>query len=167
MTWVPGRPRNRPTGRTSVYRLFDASGALLYIGCSYNPTSRWRTHRQLKAWWHEVATTDVVWFETLVEAERAEQEAILTEHPKYNIVHTPLHAKICDSTKSLSEEDVTRWAYSSWPSSLGTPVNGIGLRSKLHGQDELLGQARNHVQQISEGRTGGKGRPAESDKPEA
>jgi hypothetical protein len=46
-------------------------------------------------------------------------------------------------------------------------VNELREGSSLAEISKLIGQSRSRVQQISEGRTGGKGRPAESDKPEA
>lgn len=45
-------------------------------------------------------------------------------------------------------------------------VNELREGNSLAEISKLIGQSRSRVQQISEGRTGGKGRPAESDKPE-
>lgn len=46
-------------------------------------------------------------------------------------------------------------------------VNELREDKSLGDISKLLGQSRSRVQQIGEGRTGGKGKPAELDKPEA
>ncbi|NUQ98320.1 MAG: hypothetical protein HOY79_17810 [Streptomyces sp.] len=46
-------------------------------------------------------------------------------------------------------------------------VNELREDNSLAEISKLIGQSRSRVQQISEGRTGGKGRSAESDKPES
>lgn len=69
--------------RTAVYRLFDAAGALLYVGASCNPQSRIPSHKD-KPWWQEVADTSVEWFADRVNALRHEAAAIADESPRYN-----------------------------------------------------------------------------------
>lgn len=160
MAWLPGRPRNRPLGRTSVYRLFNSAGEILYIGCSCKPESRWKAHRTLKTWWPEVASNTVDWYDALQEAEAAERSAILAERPKYNIVYTPLHARICNAKVELTDKDLAVWMQT-WPPGKGAPVNGYTERSKL----SVI--SRNRIQQISEGRTGGKSKPTTPDTPES
>ncbi|WP_331763126.1 hypothetical protein OG571_47315 (plasmid) [Streptomyces sp. NBC_01369] len=77
-------------GQTALYRSFDAEGQLLYAGISGRLPVRWREHSRDYAtrWWPEVRSNTVEWFLTRVEAERAEREAIRTEEPLHNILHT-------------------------------------------------------------------------------
>ncbi|MGA5819938.1 GIY-YIG nuclease family protein [Kitasatospora sp. NPDC094028] len=76
--------------RTALYRLYDVSGALLYVGITTNPKSRFKGHRygngrnKPKEWWSEVADTVIEWFDSRPEAEAAEAFAIVTEHPRHN-----------------------------------------------------------------------------------
>jgi hypothetical protein len=70
--------------RTAVYRLFDADGALLYVGISKSFGLRWQQHAHAQPWWPEVQRQTVEWRETRREAEEAETVAILSEKPRYN-----------------------------------------------------------------------------------
>ena len=68
----------------ALYRFFDQSGALLYVGLTANPGARLNEHRG-QPWWSEVANVTLETFpsrETVTEAERT---AIGSEKPRYNI----------------------------------------------------------------------------------
>lgn len=69
-----------------VYRLFDARGALLYIGMSQWPHWRMEQHRD-KVWWDDVADWTVEEFPNRRRAATAERAAIRAEHPVYNGQH--------------------------------------------------------------------------------
>lgn len=73
--------------RTALYRLFDNSGALLYIGVSVSPEQRWMHHAEHKTWWPEVAQINFEWHPTRNEALRREADAIRHERPRYNVQH--------------------------------------------------------------------------------
>lgn len=84
--------KNMPgQGRTSLYRLYDSNGQLLYIGISNNPEKRFNTHRwhKGKPWRHEIASFTAKWFDTREEAEVAEIKAIRSELPLHNRMHHP------------------------------------------------------------------------------
>ncbi|GAA3121992.1 GIY-YIG nuclease family protein [Streptomyces echinatus] len=84
--------KNMPDqGRTSLYRLLDAAGRLLYIGISCKPEKRYDSHRWHKphAWRHDIASYTNEWFDTREEAEAAEITAIRSELPLYNRMHHP------------------------------------------------------------------------------
>lgn len=71
---------------TDLYRFFDASGRLLYVGISLHAAQRASQHRAEKAWWPKVARMEV----ERVDGDRsdalaAELAAIQTERPIYNI----------------------------------------------------------------------------------
>ncbi|MBP2581890.1 hypothetical protein J3A78_002368 [Streptomyces sp. PvR006] len=79
----------RPDGmKTALYRLFDADGALLYVGIANNPRTRWSSHAGEKRWWGDVSRKTLEWFATREEAESAEVAAIVGERPRYNVTHS-------------------------------------------------------------------------------
>ncbi|MGO4459388.1 GIY-YIG nuclease family protein [Streptomyces sp. M-16] len=74
--------------RTGLYRLFDGSDQLLYVGIAFVPRQRWKTHARQKPWWGQVALREIEWFPSRSEAESAEIRAIEAERPRYNILGT-------------------------------------------------------------------------------
>ena len=70
---------------TAVYRFFDAADALLYIGVTASPQTRFTQHAATKPWWPQVARKTVEWHGKRQDAEDAESIAIDTEHPAHNI----------------------------------------------------------------------------------
>lgn len=69
-----------------VYRCYDADDRLLYVGCSYNPPSRFRQHRSTE-WYGDVARTRLVVFPDRRKALDMERLAIETEGPIHNRQH--------------------------------------------------------------------------------
>ena len=96
--------------RTAVYRLFDAAGALLYVGISSQPEYRLRAHSNERAWWPEVARTVLAWHETRADALAEEACAIANERPRHNIAGTPLHRRVSGFKGHLSAAEVERWS---------------------------------------------------------
>lgn len=75
----------------ALYRFYDTTDQLLYVGITADPGSRWRSHAHEKPWWQHVAKITVETHPdrtTVLEAERA---AIVTEKPLHNIVHNRRH----------------------------------------------------------------------------
>lgn len=70
--------------RTALYRHFDASGALLYVGISDSPASRLRQHLAASPWAGDIASVTLAWFDDRQAALCAETIAIMTEKPLYN-----------------------------------------------------------------------------------
>jgi excinuclease UvrABC nuclease subunit len=72
----------------AVYRLFGETGVLLYVGVAKNPEKRFKQHHD-KEWWSGVdfERTTITWYPDKDEAFEAEQHAIESEMPIYNIVH--------------------------------------------------------------------------------
>lgn len=70
----------------SLYRFFDRSGRLLYIGITVSPPARFRDH-QSKTWWHLVTTIALETHDNRADLIEAEQRAIASEQPFFNIVH--------------------------------------------------------------------------------
>jgi hypothetical protein len=66
-----------------LYRFFDVDGEVIYIGSTWTPHLRWRSHEYAR-WFAEVATVTVEHFGTIEEMRAAESAAIAEEHPVYN-----------------------------------------------------------------------------------
>ncbi len=77
--------------RTALYRFYDASDRLLYVGITKNPKARSGDHSRDKAltWWPEVDRHTLEWFDSRPEAADAEVKAIEGEAPMYNLSRTP------------------------------------------------------------------------------
>src|SRR3982750_4908323 len=71
--------------RTALYRLFDADGALLYVGITNDPEVRWKAHSYKKPWWPKVSEKTVAWFDDRTAAATAGARAIRLEVPQWNI----------------------------------------------------------------------------------
>lgn len=89
------RRKNRKRLRSSeqyLYRFFDAAGELLYIGIAQNFLTRWKQHKIDKHWFPEVATFTVEKHPDRASVETAERDSILSERPRYNVVHNRMEA---------------------------------------------------------------------------
>jgi hypothetical protein len=78
----------RHQGRTALYRLFDQSGQLLYVGVSHKPDVRWGEHSVEKDWWPLVDQRKVEWYDTRLAAEGTESQVVAEECPVFNVVGT-------------------------------------------------------------------------------
>lgn len=94
------------TKQTALYRLYDLSDELIYVGISTDPSTRWSYHAGEKTWWPQVARKTVEWFPLRSEAEQAEIAAIAKEGPRYNVAHS-VSRKPGDARK----EDTGRYGY--------------------------------------------------------
>lgn len=72
---------------TWLYRMYDNSGALLYIGISKSAFSRFERHSAEKPWINNVTSWNREPYPTREAALEAERAAIKTEHPLHNIIH--------------------------------------------------------------------------------
>jgi hypothetical protein len=72
---------------TQLYRHFDSSGTLLYVGISSSALVRLSQHSRTAEWFELVARISVENFQSKEDALRAEKLAIQTEYPIYNKVH--------------------------------------------------------------------------------
>lgn len=75
-------------GRPVLYRLYDDTGRLIYIGSTSQMPDRMSGHRHLVWWLPLVAKMRVELHPTIAAARQAEREAIIAEKPAYNIKHT-------------------------------------------------------------------------------
>lgn len=70
-----------------VYRHFDLTGCLLYVGCAGKVLKRVNGHRNSSHWVRLVSRIEIEYFKSRQEALDAEREAILVERPLYNTEH--------------------------------------------------------------------------------
>ena len=68
----------------ALYRHYDKTGRLLYVGITNDPGRRWEQHRG-KAWWTEVVNTKIEHFPDRTSVLEAERRAIVSERPWWNI----------------------------------------------------------------------------------
>lgn len=73
----------------AVYRFYNDTGALLYIGIAGSPKARFAQHAETKRWWWEVATWLIDWYGSREEAAAVEAFGIVQENPAYNIAGAP------------------------------------------------------------------------------
>lgn len=72
---------------TFVYRFFDAHGVLLYVGISYDPSTRWHHHRLTQPWWKSVTEIRASLYPSRTNALAEEYRAIKEERPLHNVIH--------------------------------------------------------------------------------
>ena len=69
---------------TALYRHFDASSRLLYVGVTSDLERRTKQHKAESRWYSEVCRTEVRIFADRAEAEAAEREEIRKSAPVHN-----------------------------------------------------------------------------------
>ncbi|MFD7705663.1 GIY-YIG nuclease family protein [Streptomyces sp. NPDC059786] len=105
--------------RTALYRLYDDTGRLLYIGITYRPEARWKAHAATKTWWPDVASKVTEWHATRLLAEAAEVAAIKAELPLYNVDDSP----IAPRPRALDPSEITA---SSLKANFGSTIKRAG-----------------------------------------
>jgi excisionase family DNA binding protein len=73
------------TASHTLYRFFDADGALLYVGRTIAPARRWREHERHSDWFADVATVTRIVYPDAASLADAEREAIREECPLHNV----------------------------------------------------------------------------------
>ena len=68
-----------------VYRIFDKTGRLIYVGCSYNPEVRINTHRTQMWWGDQIHRIKLTVHPNKRAGHHAEKLAIHSEHPRWNV----------------------------------------------------------------------------------
>lgn len=70
-----------------LYRHFDATGRLLYIGITNSPLTRLSQHLRTSHWSDDIARMDIECYSSQALAKEAEKAAIELEAPPFNINH--------------------------------------------------------------------------------
>ena len=78
-----------PTTPHFLYRFYDRTDTLLYIGITNDPKTRFKWHRKNQPWWPDVdeRKTRVAFYPTREAVLDAERKAIVAENPLYNDQH--------------------------------------------------------------------------------
>lgn len=71
----------------AVYRLYDVTGVLLYVGQCMYPKRRFADHAKDQKWWPDVACWRVEWWPSRAAAMREEARVIQFENPLHNTMH--------------------------------------------------------------------------------
>lgn len=87
-----------------VYRLFDADGALLYVGCTTDLRRRMMNHRCDRSWFSEVVELHTEPYPSRSEALRGERAAIDSEHPRHNVHPLEQGRRIAEATRRYRDE---------------------------------------------------------------
>jgi predicted GIY-YIG superfamily endonuclease len=101
MPRVPVAQAELPTKPHALYRFYDRTDVLLYVGISLDLPARLRKHRREKTWWLEIANITIEPHDSRSDALAAETLAIETEKPLYNDQHNPT-VQIADETPSVA-----------------------------------------------------------------
>lgn len=78
---------NRPH---ALYRFFDRTDVLLYVGITMDLGARLKKHRRDKPWWLDIDHITIEHFSSRAEALAAEAEAIRMEGPLHNDQHNEM-----------------------------------------------------------------------------
>jgi predicted GIY-YIG superfamily endonuclease len=98
-----------------LYRFYDATDRLLYIGLTENPHARFKNHRFTKQWWEDVVSIQLEKFQSRDAVVAAERKAIERELPVHNVhnnrgqrinVNELCECDECDFADECSECDV-------------------------------------------------------------
>jgi predicted GIY-YIG superfamily endonuclease len=85
-----GRRWTGPVQPHAVYRMYDGSGKLLYIGCTANISGRLLDHVGYRGGQMcQVARIELEWYPDFMAAREAEGRAIASENPPWNTDGTP------------------------------------------------------------------------------
>lgn len=85
----------------ALYRFFDRTDALLYVGITMDLGARLKSHRREKPWWLDIHHITVEHFATRAEALAAEAKAIRAEGPLHNDQHNEM--QLAQSPMSATE----------------------------------------------------------------
>ena len=106
--------------RTALYRCFDATGALVYIGVSDKPEDRLKQHAANSPWHRYVAVTAEEWCDSRDDAFVKERQAIAAEKPLFNVQSNG--PKAASDIRSL----INHWPRrSEFAAAVGVPVASV------------------------------------------
>lgn len=140
----------------TLYRLYDTSDRLLYIGVTANQGLRWEKHRARRWWWPQVAYKRFEEFASRVDALAAEALAISAEKPLYNTrgadtppppppagQHVPAR-KPAPDVKPHPSPDVAliRTALHTVLSANATPLSSADIRAAMNENDAVCAAGR-------------------------
>ena len=131
------------TRPTALYRFFAADNSLLYVGITHRLDKRFKEHRLEKPW-EAIARIELEHYETREEASSAEQRAIASENPEWNVVHASRrHVPVTAMRHSqVSHDDQSArlryHRFKAWPD-LGRLYPDMCSRCDRFSSDDLTG----------------------------
>lgn len=87
-------PSTTPKSPACVYRYYDGSGTLLYVGVTKRGITRNLEHASHKEWWPFVSRQEVDHFPTYREALDCERDLIVACRPPFNKQHNAQHKEM-------------------------------------------------------------------------
>jgi hypothetical protein len=87
--------------RQTLYRFFDGSGRLLYVGISDTWYQRFHDHERKSGWFSKVAYSTFEWHTSRESVQAAELMAKRTENPDFNNAHKPADETTMDHFAKL------------------------------------------------------------------
>lgn len=87
MTIELARPAIEQARRCALYRHFDVTGVLLYVGITDSLEGRTSGHARTSDWVRFAFSAEATWLDSREEAAEAEQQAIRDEGPIFNRQH--------------------------------------------------------------------------------
>lgn len=123
---------------TTLYRMYDEVGDLLYVGICANPR-RLDEHKGSKDWWQQVDHIAVSHFPDRTAARAAEFAAIREERPRYNVQHSGRYtpravAPTQTSSRIRAAREAKGWSREVLARKSDTAPLTI-LRAEVHGSD--------------------------------
>lgn len=118
--------------RTALYRWYDSTGVLLYVGISVSPWARASGHVTTQDWAEQMAASTIEWHPDRISAEAAERTAIKAERPVYNKAHVPVkkpepvqtEPQVSEGAPSLPPAEARRY----YLQKAGLPDREVSLR---------------------------------------
>lgn len=92
---------------TALYRSFNESGELLYVGISMRMAQRIKEHDKFSGWFEKTAKITLEWHASRSDAIIAEREAIKTERPIFNIQHNTEQSKHEKKSDDFDADEIT------------------------------------------------------------
>lgn len=139
-----------------LYRLFDETGGLLYVGITGQPRRRLAAHRHSQPWWSEVSRVEIEPHADRTSARAAELRAIRHERPRYNVADTvvspqdPFMAAVraaaeryCATSAALNEARRSLHVAIRQELAAGLPIGQVARESRFD---------REHVRRIRDGK---------------
>jgi predicted GIY-YIG superfamily endonuclease len=106
--------------KTSLYRHFNKSGDLLYVGITAKLPTRLTAHQYRSEWFFDVEYVTIEWFDDKASAKIAEGRAIRKEKPKFNILNgapeprTKKQKRVEDNKTVFMKVRVTKQEQAEW-----------------------------------------------------
>ena len=114
-------------GDYALYRYFDITHRLLYIGISGDLAVRDTSHIARSRWMQLTASSNIERYATLKEVQEAERRAIETEHPLFNRQYNDTPEARMMAWASIAEPSVNRTVRADPLTSMATTSRAVTI----------------------------------------